>query len=199
METTTDQGQAAADIRNLPNLLTLLRIAAVPLVVWLLRDPGRGAATWAFWVYLVASLTDYFDGYLARRWGLVTALGKLLDPLADKLLVVSALIMLALLDRSPGIPGWLLVVIVGRELAVTGLRGIAATEGIVLGAEATGKIKTVLQIVGVHALILHYDYFGIPFYEFGMVVLGTSVAFGLWSAVDYHLRVFRELAARSAP
>ncbi len=178
---------------NLPNLLTLARMAAIPVVVWLLWSPDRTSSLAAFVVFLIASLTDFFDGYVARRYGLVTPLGKLLDPLADKLLVVSALLMLAVMHRSPGIPGWLLVIIVGRELVVTGLRGIAAAEGIVLAADSSGKIKMVLQIVAVHALILHYEFLGIHFHTMGMLLLLASAFFGIWSAVEYHVFVFRRL------
>ncbi|MFQ5477516.1 MAG: CDP-diacylglycerol--glycerol-3-phosphate 3-phosphatidyltransferase [Candidatus Binatia bacterium] len=179
---------------NVPNFLTMLRIAAIPVLVWLLSKPSQRSAAIAFAVYFLASMTDIMDGYLARRYGLETPLGKLLDPLADKLLVVSSLIMLALVDRSPGIPGWFLVIIVGREIAVTGLRSIAASEGMVLGAEASGKMKMVLQSIGIHALILHYNYFGINFYLLGMVMLVLATAVGLWSAASYHITVFRGMA-----
>lgn len=185
-----------ANIANLPNFLTSLRILAVPMVVWLLADPSPTAAFVTFAVYFVATITDFFDGYLARRYGLTTALGKLLDPLADKLLVVSALLMLALMDRTPGIPGWLLVVIIGRELAVTGLRSIAASEGIVLAAEASGKLKMILQSIGVHALILHYTYFGVSFYLVGMIMLMVSTVVGVWSAVEYHIFVLQKISKR---
>lgn len=184
----------AAIFANLPNILTLLRIGAIPVLVWLMRDPSARASFVTFTVYLLASLTDFLDGYLARRYALITPLGKLLDPLADKLLVVSALIMLAMVDRRPGIPDWLLVIIVGRELAVTGLRSIAATDGIVLAAERSGKIKMILQTIGIHALILHYTYFGVSFYLIGMVTLVAATVVGLWSAVGYHFVVFRGIA-----
>ncbi len=193
-------GVASSDTRgflftNLPNILTLLRVAAIPLLVVLMRDPSPAVSIVTFCIYLLASLTDAFDGYIARRYDLVTPFGKLLDPLADKLLVVSALIMLAVMDRSPSIPGWLLVLIVGRELAVTGLRSIAAHEGIVLAAEATGKLKMILQTIGIHGLILHYTYLGINFYNLGMASLLCSAAVGVWSAISYHVTVFRALAS----
>lgn len=179
--------------RAMPNLLTFLRILAIPLLGWLLTFPGRRAAWTAMFVFLAASLTDILDGWIARRFGLVTALGKLLDPLADKLLVISALLMLAVLDRQPGIPGWILVVIVGREFAVTGLRSIAASEGIVLGADSSGKAKMLLQTIGVHFLIVHYAYFGCSFHEIGIILLIISAVVGVWSAVGYHLEVFRRM------
>ena len=177
----------------MPNILTFLRILAIPLLGWLLTHPGPGWAWTAMFVYLAASLTDFFDGWIARRFGLVTALGKLLDPLADKLLVISALLMLAVLPRQPGIPGWILVVIVGREFAVTGLRSIAATEGIVLAADATGKAKMLLQTIGVHFLIVHYDLFGISCHEVGMILLMLAAVVGVWSAVGYHVEVFQRM------
>jgi CDP-diacylglycerol--glycerol-3-phosphate 3-phosphatidyltransferase len=184
-------------LTNVPNALTLTRIAAIPIIVWLLHAPTPASSNAAFCVYLVASLTDFFDGYLARRYGLITVFGKLLDPLADKLLVVSALLMIAMAERAPTIPAWLLVIIIGRELAVTGLRSIAASEGIVLAADRTGKLKMALQTVGVHALILHYTYFGVSFFAVGIVTLGAATAVGLWSAVEYHIVVFRKMTGRA--
>jgi CDP-diacylglycerol--glycerol-3-phosphate 3-phosphatidyltransferase len=198
MEATSPSAPAPTGIIvHVPNLLSLFRIAAIPVIVLLMGSTDQRAAGWSFVVYLVASLTDFFDGWLARRWGLVTALGKLLDPLADKLLVVSALIMLAMMDRQPGIADWLVVIIVGRELAVTGLRSIAAAEGIVLGAETSGKMKMILQTVGIHALILHYSYYGFSFYVFGIVLLLMSAVVGVWSAVQYHLSVFSQMRSRA--
>ena len=187
-------GRLLADAGNLPNLLTLVRILAVPVLVWLLANPSPHTAVVTFWIYFAATMTDVLDGWLARRYGLITPLGKLLDPLADKLLVVSALIMLAVMDRDPHMPGWLLVLIVGREFAVTGLRSIAASEGIVLAAETSGKIKMVLQSIGVHALILHYTYYGINCHTFGMVMLVVATLVGLWSAVEYHIMLFRAMS-----
>jgi CDP-diacylglycerol---glycerol-3-phosphate 3-phosphatidyltransferase len=180
-------------LANLPNALTFTRIAAIPMIVWLLHQPTQTSSLIAFAVYLLASTTDFLDGYLARRYGLITALGKLLDPLADKLLVVSALLMIAAGDRQPTLPAWLLVIIIGREISVTGLRSIAASEGIVLGAEATGKLKMILQTVGVHALILHHTYFGVSFYAIGLATIVMATAVGLWSAIEYHVTVFRAM------
>ena len=187
---------ATSRFAGLPNLLTIVRISAIPVLIWLLRTPSQELATVAFVIFFVASWTDFFDGHLARRYGLVTTMGKLLDPLADKLLVISVLIMLAMMDRSPGLPAWLLVIIVGRELAVTGLRAIAVGEGIVLGAEASGKLKMVLQTIGAHALILHYTFAGISFYSLGMILLVASTGVGLWSAAEYYTMVFRQLSRR---
>jgi CDP-diacylglycerol---glycerol-3-phosphate 3-phosphatidyltransferase len=179
--------------RSVPNMLTLLRIAAIPALGWLLTYPGPKEAWTAMFIYLAASLTDIMDGWFARRYGLVTPLGKLLDPLADKLLVISVLLMLAVLNRQPSIPGWLLVIVVGREFAVTGLRSIAAAEGIVLGADTTGKAKMLLQTIGVHFLIVHYVYLGVSFHEIGIILLTLAAVVGVWSAVGYHVEVFRRM------
>lgn len=198
----SNQEQAAASasaLRGLPNLLTFLRILAIPLVGWLLTYTGPRQAWIAMFVYLAASLTDFLDGWIARRYGLVTTLGKLLDPLADKLLVISTLLMLAVMHREPGIPGWILVVIVGREFAVTGLRSIAAAEGIVLSADATGKAKMLLQTVGVHFLIVHYTYLGISCHMVGMVLLTLAAVVGVWSAVRYHVEVFHRIREAGGP
>ena len=120
---------------TLPNLLSLFRIALIPILVYFLTDPSKQSSLLAAATFFIASLTDYFDGYLARRQGSTTTLGKFLDPLADKLLVAAALIMLAAIDRTPRVPATLVVLLVAREFAVTGLRAIASGEGIILAAE----------------------------------------------------------------
>ena len=184
---------------HVPNLLSLFRIALIPLLMYYLTDPGPSAGVWAFCIFFVASWTDYFDGYIARLQGRTSTLGKLLDPLADKLLVMAALIMLLSLDRFPRVPAWLVVLLIGREIAVTGLRGIAAGAGVVVEAETLGKSKTLCQIFAVHSLILHYTYWHIDFHLTGMYFLWISAVFSLWSGLEYHLKVIRQLSAgRSA-
>jgi len=186
---------------TLPNVLTGLRIAIIPVMVWLLTDPGPRAGFFAAVLFFIAALTDYYDGYLARKYGVVTTLGKFLDPLADKLIVVSALIMLAAMPCvgaepcEPRVPAWLVVVIVGRELAVTGLRAIALSEGITLGAEELGKYKMIFQMFALVGLLLHYRYLYVDFHVGGMYFLWISVLISLWSAADYHVRVYRQLRA----
>jgi CDP-diacylglycerol---glycerol-3-phosphate 3-phosphatidyltransferase len=192
-----------------PNLLSLFRIALVPVLVYLLYDPGPTAGAVAAVLFVAGSLSDYYDGYLARKHGIVTTLGKFLDPLADKLLVVSVLIMLVAMPCLPGadapceprVPPWLAVLIVARELAVTGLRSIASSEGITLAAEELGKYKTIFQIFAVTGLLMHYRYALIDFHLAGVYFLWIAVVLGLWSGVDYHVRVYRAVRARgrSAP
>jgi CDP-diacylglycerol---glycerol-3-phosphate 3-phosphatidyltransferase len=192
---------------TLPNLLSLFRIALVPLFVYLLRDPGRLAGAIAAALFILGSLSDYYDGYLARKHGIVTTLGKFLDPLADKLLVVSVLIMLVAMPCDPDgaggcvsrAPAWIVVLIVGRELAVTGLRSIASSEGVMLGAEELGKYKTIFQIFALTGLLIHYRYVFVDFHLGGTYFLWIALVLGLWSAVDYHVRVYREVRARRRP
>ena len=184
---------------TLPNLLSLLRIALIPLLVYLLTLPGRFASGLAALTFFVASFTDFLDGYFARRQGVTTTIGKFLDPLADKLLVAAALIMLTAMDRSPHVPAWLVVLVIGREFAVTGLRAIASSEGIVLAAEELGKYKMLCQTFALHGLILHYQYAFVNFYVVGMYFLWISVVLSLWSGVDYHLKVFRQVQNKYSP
>jgi CDP-diacylglycerol--glycerol-3-phosphate 3-phosphatidyltransferase len=184
-------GVPAPALRHLPNLITILRIALVPFLVGLLTRPGRAAALLAAFTFFLACWSDFFDGWLARRHGITTTLGKLLDPLADKLIVMTALVMLAAMPREPRVPAWMVVVIVGRELAVTALRAVAVSEGIVLAAEELGKYKTIFQMLALHGLLLHYQFGGIDFFSGGMYFLWPSLVLGLWSGVDYHVRVIR--------
>ena len=185
-------------LRNLPNLLTGFRILLVPVLVLILRDTSRSASLLAACLFFFACWSDFFDGYLARRHGITTSLGKLLDPLADKLIVLAALVMLAAAPRQPRIPGWIVVLIVGRELAVTSLRAVAVSEGIVLAAEELGKYKTIFQMLALHGLLLHYSFLGVNFFAGGMYFLWPSIVLSLWSAVDYHVRVIRHVTGRTA-
>lgn len=181
---------------TLPNQLSLLRIALTPILVYFLSDPAPVSSAWAAFTFFIASLTDFFDGYLARLYGHTTTLGKFLDPLADKLIVAAALIMLAAATRAPRVPAWMVVVIIGRELAVTGLRGIASGEGIVLAAEELGKYKMIFQMFALHGLMIHYQYLLIDFHAVGMYFLWIALVLGLWSGVDYHIKVIREVLAK---
>ena len=180
---------------NLPNLLTLGRIAAVVIIVVLLRDEGPAAGWAAAACFLVACITDYLDGELARRYSLTTTLGKFLDPLADKLLVAGILIMLVGMEREPRLPAWLVVIVVGRDMAVTGLRAIASGEGIIVPAEELGKYKMIFQMFALHGLLVHYSYVGIDFNLAGMYFLWISTVISLWSGSVYTGRVVREIRA----
>ncbi|HLO26585.1 MAG TPA: CDP-diacylglycerol--glycerol-3-phosphate 3-phosphatidyltransferase [Geobacteraceae bacterium] len=187
-------------IWNLPNILTLLRIALIPVLAVLLLSPSKEAAFWAAAVFAVASVTDWLDGYLARRMEIVTTFGKFLDPIADKMIVMAALVMILPYQR---VPAWMVLVILGREIIITGLRGLASTEGIVIPASNLGKFKTIFQIVAILGLLLHYDYhwfFSInhPYlyvnmHNIGIFYLWIAVVLTIWSGVDYlwkFVRVF---------
>jgi CDP-diacylglycerol--glycerol-3-phosphate 3-phosphatidyltransferase len=180
-----------------PNLLTLLRIATVPLLVYLLRYPGPLASLLAAGVFLVATVTDFLDGYIARNYGSGSNLGKFLDPLADKLVVAAALIMLAGMPRMPRVPAWIVVVLVSREILVTGLRAVAATEGRIVGAEELGKYKMALQSIAIEGLLIHYTYFYADFYAAGMFVLWIALALSVWSGAEYFVKAFGMIGSRS--
>jgi len=186
-------------VAALPNLLTLLRIGLVPVIVVALLVPTPGRRAFAAGCFLLACFTDFFDGWLARRHGLTTALGQLLDPLADKLVVSASLIMLAAVPSEPRVPVWMVVVIVLRELAVTGLRGIASTGGVLLPAQELGKYKMVFQMFALEALLLHHPYaipgtgLEIDFHAGGMVLLWMALILAVWSGVDYYVRILRQL------
>jgi CDP-diacylglycerol--glycerol-3-phosphate 3-phosphatidyltransferase len=183
-------------IWNIPNILTLFRIAMIPVIAVLLLSPSREAGFWACVVFAIASITDWLDGYLARRMGIVTTFGKFLDPIADKMIVMAALVMILPYSR---VPAWMVLVILGREIIITGLRGIASTEGIVIPASDLGKFKTIFQIVAILALLLHYDYhwlfaidnpyFFVNMHHIGMFYLWIAVIITIWSGFDY-LRKF---------
>ena len=173
---------------NLPNTLSLLRLVAIPVVLVCLLFPGRWWSFFAALLLSIAFITDMLDGYFARKYSAVTALGKFLDPLADKILVSMTLIMLIPLGR---VPAWMVVVIVAREIAVTGLRSVAVNEGIVIQASVLGKLKTVFQAVATIALCLHYEYFGLDLHKWGMVLLWLALALTLVSGWAYFRAFYR--------
>jgi CDP-diacylglycerol--glycerol-3-phosphate 3-phosphatidyltransferase len=180
-----------------PNLLTLLRIATVPLLVYLLLYPGPLVSLLAGGVFFIATVTDFLDGYIARIYGSGSNLGKFLDPLADKLVVTAVLIMLAGMPREPRVPAWMVVVLVSREILVTGLRAVAATEGRIIGAEELGKYKMVLQSIAIQGLLIHYTYFHADFFAAGMFVLWIALALSVWSGVDYFVKALGMIGPRS--
>jgi len=186
---------------NLPNILTLARIAAVPVVLVLLLSDTRASGVWAAAIFGIAAATDFIYGWLARKWGVVTILGKFLDPLADKLIVMVALIMLIPLDR---VPAWAVFLILAREMVVTGLRSIASSEGIVIDASELGKYKTIYQMVAIPGLMLHYDFnwffglewgiFQVNMHNFGIFFFYIAFALTLYSGYDYLQKFFRVFA-----
>jgi CDP-diacylglycerol--glycerol-3-phosphate 3-phosphatidyltransferase len=180
---------------NAPNTITVLRAAVVPVLLLVPIFPGeRGSAVIA-WIFIVAALSDLLDGYLARRGKMVTHIGKLLDPLADKLLASTALIVLLAVGRVPLWATWMVVVIVGRELAVTGLRSIASAGGQVLQASGSGKLKTLVQNIAIGALLFHYQTLGLDANRVGLGCLAVATVLTLASGYRYFADYFRGLAA----
>ena len=175
---------------NLPNTITVLRTAVVPVLLLLPVFPGERGSQVIAWCFIIAALTDIVDGWLARRGQQVTRIGKLLDPLADKLLVSTALVVLVAMGRIPMWGVWMVVVIVGRELAVTGLRSLASAGGQVMGASWLGKVKAVAQNVAIAALIFHYPTFGLPAREIGLAMLTLATLLTLGSGYVYFAQYF---------
>jgi CDP-diacylglycerol--glycerol-3-phosphate 3-phosphatidyltransferase len=175
---------------NLPNSITMLRTAAVPVILLLPLFPDERSSAVIAWIFIAAAVTDILDGWLARRGAQVTSIGKLLDPLADKLLVATALIVLLAMGRIPMFATWLVVVIVGRELAVTGLRGIASAGGQVVAANGLGKLKAVTQNVAIGALLFHYETLGLPANTVGLWLLFLATALTLLSGYIYFRSYF---------
>ena len=181
---------------NLPIGLTITRIVAVPLLIVFLISSSRVHAVIAAGIFILASLTDWLDGVIARRRNQVTTLGTLLDPIADKLLVAAALVSLLQIDK---IEAWIVVVIIGRELAVTGLRGVALSMGAVVPASTLGKAKTVSQYVAITVLILEK---GVPddfarFHLLSLAVLWVALGLTVLSGADYFYRFFLSAGAKA--
>jgi CDP-diacylglycerol--glycerol-3-phosphate 3-phosphatidyltransferase len=190
-----------SNLLNVPNILTLSRVAVVPIVVLLLLFESKETCFWAALIFTLAAITDWLDGYLARRLGIVTVLGKFLDPLADKLIVMAALIMLIPLGR---VPAWAVFIILARDLIVSGIRSIASAEGVVIDASNLGKYKTTFQMVAIIGLLLHYHYywfFGVEvswlypsLHNAGISVFYVSLALTVWSGADYFIKFFKMFA-----
>lgn len=202
-----------APIWNIANYLTLARIAAIPLFIillilvepetlqhdWLALQPAAAKGNNFLYclvaaiLFSLASITDYLDGYLARKYHLVTNLGKLLDPLADKLLVIGAMIMLVELHR---LPGWMAIVVITREIGITALRGIASEQGMVIAASNLGKYKTATQMPALVALLFYYKFHLLIFWEIncfavGVVLFAAAVILTVWSGIDYIVKFWK--------
>ena len=179
-----------AEAFNLPNAITAIRIAMIPVFLWFTYYESRVDSFIAAITYAATGATDFLDGWVARRTGKITVIGKFLDPTADKLIVMAALVMLVHLGR---VAAWVVIVIMAREFIVTGLRTIAMSEGIVIAAGMEGKQKAAFQVAAITFLLLHYSYpvdFGLVTVEFdankvGTILLFVSLFFSVWSMVDY--------------
>ena len=178
----------STEIWNLPNALTLFRIFLVPFLVVVLLTKFSGREYAGLTIFLVAAVTDFLDGWIARRRNQMTRLGALLDPIADKLLMSAAFISLVEMDPRH-VPAWMVVIIVGREFAVSGLRSIAAQQGVTIAASPLGKVKMISQVVAISLLILGHE-LG-EFRLIGKVALWVVMLFALVSAVDYFVKFAR--------
>ncbi|MDR0424274.1 MAG: CDP-diacylglycerol--glycerol-3-phosphate 3-phosphatidyltransferase [Clostridiales Family XIII bacterium] len=166
-------------MKNLPNQLTMLRIALVPVFIVVLMS-GHYYSSAA--IFAAASITDALDGYIARKYDLISNFGKLMDPLADKLLVVSALVCLVELGD---IPAWIVIVILAREFAITGLRSVAASSGAVIAAGFSGKLKTVFQMIAIIALLLKNQPFEMAGVPFAYAMLMAALVLTIYSGAEY--------------
>lgn len=189
--TRTDLGGGEASL-NLPNSITLLRILLIPVFVWLYLEPTPERALWAGLVFAAAAFTDFLDGYLARRRGQITNLGKLLDPVADKLLVASGLILLVQVQQ---VAVWLAIVMIARELIVTGARAVAAKEGFIVPADSLGKFKVIGQIGGILCLIFQGAWLETQAFlsSAGITLLYAALVFSIVSGWRYLVLIFKKL------
>lgn len=176
---------------NIPNLLTIGRMVLVPffMVALLMNTPGTRLAATA--IFIVASMTDWLDGYLARKNNQVTNFGKIMDPLADKVLTAAAMICLVQLGD---VPAWVVVLILFREYAITGLRSVAAAEGVVIAASIWGKIKTTLQMIALILLMLNPQLEAILGFNLGIIVLYAALVLTLYSGLDYLLKLKNQIS-----
>jgi CDP-diacylglycerol--glycerol-3-phosphate 3-phosphatidyltransferase len=180
-------------IINLANQITLTRIFFVVPVIVLLHFPNQFTCWIAAILFAVASVTDFLDGHIARRDNLVSSLGKFLDPLADKLLICSTLIMFTGLGW---VPAWVTLVIVVREIAVTGLRAMAVDEGIVLAADKYGKLKTTIQSLAIVPLTVHYPFWGLDPQPVGKFLLYIALILTVFSGVNYFYAFYKQWGAK---
>ncbi|MBW6485677.1 MAG: CDP-diacylglycerol--glycerol-3-phosphate 3-phosphatidyltransferase [Syntrophobacterales bacterium] len=165
----------------------MLRIGVIPVLFGLLLSPGPAMSLVIAALFIVAGLTDLLDGYIARRFQIVTTMGKFLDPIADKLIVNTAMILLIPVGR---IPAWIVAVMIIRDFAIDGIRTVASAEGLFIQASQHGKRKTLCQIFAISALIIHYPFIGADAHVVGMVILYIALALSIISGVDYFFKFY---------
>ena len=176
------------DIYNLPNTITMIRLGVIPVLFGLLTSPGPLMSLILALLFIAAAATDLLDGYIARRYSIVTTMGKFLDPIADKLIVNTAMILMIPIGR---IPAWIVAIIIIRDFAIDGMRNIASSAGIIIQASALGKRKTLCQIFAVSALMIHYPFLGADAHTVGMVILFIALFLTVYSGIDYYLKFYR--------
>jgi CDP-diacylglycerol---glycerol-3-phosphate 3-phosphatidyltransferase len=197
MSTVTRSDLSLKHLTSLPNLLTYLRMATIPVIVIMLIPPAsQESLNMACALFVAASVTDYLDGILARRRNMVTSVGKLMDPLADKLLTSAVMIMLIPLGK---IPSWLVFIMIGRDTTITGLRSIAASQGLIMDASRKAKNKMISQTIGLSFLLLSIVRIQYLLDTIGMIFIWISVILSYWSAGEYCLQFYRQAKHRDIP
>jgi CDP-diacylglycerol--glycerol-3-phosphate 3-phosphatidyltransferase len=178
---------------NFPNIITVLRVTVIPVLFFLLLSPGRDGSLIIAGLFILAALTDLLDGYLARKYEIVTVMGKFLDPIADKLIVNTAMILMIPIGR---ISAWIVAIIIIRDFVVDGIRAIAQSEGFVIQASRLGKRKTLCQIFAVSALMIHYPFLGADAHAVGTVILYIALALSVTSGIDYLIKFYENISSR---
>lgn len=175
---------------NLPNTITILRMCVIPALFCLITAPEQGWSLVIAILFMIAALTDMLDGYIARKYKIITTMGKYLDPIADKLIVNTAMIMMIPIGR---VPAWIVAVTIIRDIMVDGIRAISSTEGIVIAASKMGKQKTIAQGFAVTALIIHYPFLGADAHAVGMIMLYIALFLTVVSGAEYFSKFYKEV------
>jgi len=178
---------------NFPNTVTILRLAIIPALFLLLLSPGPAGSLVITFFFIIAALTDILDGYIARKYQVETVMGKFLDPIADKLILNTAMILMIPIGR---IPAWIVAVIIMRDFIVDGIRSISSSEGLIVQASSLAKQKTLCQNFAVSALMIHYPFLGADAYVVGMVILYVALALSLVSGADYLIKFYSAVVTK---
>jgi CDP-diacylglycerol---glycerol-3-phosphate 3-phosphatidyltransferase len=178
------------DTFNFPNTITILRLGVIPVLFLLLYSPGPTGSIIIAVMFIIAALADILDGYIARKYHVETVMGKFLDPIADKLIINTAMIMMIPINR---IPAWIVAVIIMRDFVVDGIRSIASSEGLIIQASNIAKQKTLCQNFAVSALMIHYPFFGADAHAIGLVILYIALVMSLVSGIDYLTKFYHAI------
>jgi CDP-diacylglycerol---glycerol-3-phosphate 3-phosphatidyltransferase len=179
---------------NLPNTITLLRIGIVPFLFILLLEPGEFWSLILAIFFVIASITDVFDGYFARKYNLITTIGKFLDPIADKIIINTAMILMIPIGR---IPAWIVAITIIRDLIIDVIRSIASSEGYYIQASILGKQKTLAQNIAVTALMINFSIFGVNAHDVGMVILYVALFLTIYSGIDYFIKFYQTILQKN--
>jgi len=179
-------------IINLPNCITMVRISFIPVLFLLLLSPGQTMSLVLAFLFIAVSFTDLLDGYVARKYKIVTTMGKFLDPIADKLVINTAMILMIPIGR---IPAWVVAIIIIRDFAVDGIRNVASSAGHIMQASWLGKQKTLCQVFAVSALMIHYPFLGADAHVVGTSILFLALVLSIYSGLDYIVKFYRHILA----